>query len=342
MKKGGRKIVKLKWFQQKWLRNLILIFLSIVITYQTIALITYSPNRTQVLGITYSKQQAEYLGLDWKATYITLLDELKVKYIRLPIYWEDVEKIQGRFNFDDIDWQLKEASRRNLHVTLVLGTRQPRWPECHVPNWTKELSPGQFQDAVYRLVTLEAQRYNLSSVVEEFQVENEPLLNLFGECPRADRNMLRNEVDIVRAITNKPVVITGSGELAPWYYESKWSDILGSTLYRVTWNKYVGYSSYWVIPSSLYRVKAWVFGKDISNFWISELQMEPWFPNGDINIPLAEQYKSMSPVHLRKNLDFAYDTNAPRIYLWGAEWWVYTKEVLKVNEIWDTVKSFKW
>lgn len=341
-KKGGKKITKIKWFQSKWLRNLILVVLSFIVLYQLIAIITYAPNRKQELGITFSTQQAKFLGLDWKKTYITLLDELKIKYVRLPIYWEDVELVQNNFNFEDIDWQLHEASKRNVQVTLVLGARQPRWPECHIPKWTKDLSPGQYRDAVFKLVTLEAQRYSLSSSVKEFQVENEPLLNLFGECPKADKYMLRDEVDIVRAITDKPIVLTGSGELAPWYYESKWSDIFGSTLYRVTWNKYLGYSGYWIIPSSLYRVKAFIFGKDISNFWISELQMEPWFPNGDVNVPLTEQYRSMSPNQLNKNLDYAYQTNAPRIYLWGAEWWIYTKEILKTDEIWNVVKSFNW
>lgn len=324
------------------MRNLVLIFLFIFVIYQAIALITYSPNRKQVLGITYSKQQAEFLGLDWKAAYLTLLDELKVKYVRLPIYWENIEPEQGKIDFSEIDWQIREAAKRNLHVTLVLGARQPRWPECHVPKWTKDLSAEKYQEVIYNLVALETNRYNLSASVEEFQVENEPLLNLFGECPRANKNILRNEVDIVRAITNKPVVLTGSGELAPWFYESKWSDILGSTLYRITWNKYLGYSSYWEIPASLYRVKAFIFGKDISNFWISELQMEPWFPNGKINVPLEEQYRSMSPKQLIKNLNFAYQTNSPRIYLWGAEWWVYTKEKLGTDEIWNVVKTFDW
>lgn len=343
--KGGKtkiKEIKLKWFQRRWLRNLILFLLFFIAIYQLIALITYAPNRKQVLGITYSKQQAEFLGLDWKAAYLTLLDELNVKYVRLPIYWEDIEPVQNKIDFSNIDWQIREAAKRNLHVTLVLGARQPRWPECHLPLWAKKLAPEQYRDAIYNLVAQEAHRYNLSAVVEEFQVENEPLLNLFGECSPADKNMLRNEVDIVRAITSKPVVITGSGELAPWYYESKWSDILGSTLYRITWNRYVGYSGYWMIPASLYRVKAFIFGKEISKFWISELQMEPWFPGGNVNVPLEEQFRSMSPNQLQKNLNYAYQTNSPRIYLWGAEWWVYTKEVLKTDEIWDVVKGFNW
>lgn len=333
---------KLKWFQRKSLRNIVLFILTFIVIYQVIAIITYSPNRQQVLGITYSKKHAEFLGLDWRDTYIKLLDELQVKYVRLPIYWDDVETIQNNYHFNDIDWQLMEAAKRNIHVTLVLGARQPRWPECHLPEWTKTLSPGQYRDEIFRIVALEAQRYSLSSVVEEFQVENEPLLDLFGECPTADKNMLRQEIDIVKAVSDKPIVLTGSGELAPWYYESKWSDIFGSTLYRVTWNKYIGYSSYWMIPSSLYRVKAFIFGKDISKFWISELQMEPWFPGGNVNVPLDEQYRSMSPKQLQKNLNYAYQTNAPRIYLWGAEWWVYTKEVLKTDEIWDVVKGFNW
>jgi len=343
--KGGKKKLKkakLKWFRSRWLRNLVLIFLSLVVVYQTIAIITYSPQREQEIGITFSKQQASSLGLDWKKTYQALLDELKIKYVRLPIYWEDVEKEQGKFDFTDINWQLREAAMRNVKVTLVLGMRQPRWPECHVPDWTKDLSADKFREAVLSLVTIETQKYYIHSAVENFQVENEPLLDLFGECPKADKGLLRDEIGIVRAISDKPVVITASGELAPWYYESKWSDILGSTLYRITWSPVFGYQNYWMMPASLYRVKAFLFGKDIQDFWISELQMEPWFPNGIIDVPLSEQFKSMSPQQLSKNLNYAYQTNSPRIYLWGAEWWVYTKEVLKTDDIWNVVKTFKW
>jgi hypothetical protein len=42
-------------------------------------------------GVTYSGQQAKSLGLDSQNVYLEILDDLKVKKIRLSAYWDEVE-----------------------------------------------------------------------------------------------------------------------------------------------------------------------------------------------------------------------------------------------------------
>lgn len=322
--------------------GIVIIFFCIFLTYTAIAFQTYDKNRQPKFGITYSKQYAQYLGLDWQQTYIALLDELKVKFVRLPIFWEEVEPKDNQFNFTDVDWLLDQSRARGVKVVLTVGWRQPRWPECHAPEWVKKLPPEERNMQLFDLLATEINRYKNNAEVEIWQVENEPLLNVFGECPNADPVLLKQEIDLVRTIDDRPIMITASGELALWNRESKWGDILGSTLYRITWNKYLGYSSYWMIPSSLYRVKAFIFGHDLNKFWISELQMEPWFPSGKIDVSLDEQFKSMSPDQMVRNYNYANNTNAARNYLWGAEWWYYTKVKLDTEEIWETAKKFDW
>ena len=71
-----------------------------------------------------------------------------------------------------------------------------------------------------------------------WQVENEPLLDIFGICPKSDIEFLQKEVDLVRSLDDRKIIITASGEASFWERESKISDIFGTTLYRTVWNKY--------------------------------------------------------------------------------------------------------
>jgi len=59
----------------------------------------FGKNKNIIWGATFSKLQAEELGLDWVQVYGTMIDELNFKIIRLPIYWPDVEKNQASMIF---------------------------------------------------------------------------------------------------------------------------------------------------------------------------------------------------------------------------------------------------
>jgi hypothetical protein len=44
------------------------------------------------------------MGLDWKQAYIAMLDDLNVKQIRVPIYWDEIEPRYQEYNFSDYDF----------------------------------------------------------------------------------------------------------------------------------------------------------------------------------------------------------------------------------------------
>jgi hypothetical protein len=97
------------------------------------------PPRPDVrLGLTFSARYAADLGLDWRETYRALLDEIGVRRLRLPVYWDLIEREKGRTDFEDLDWQIAEAKKRGATLILAIGQRVPRWPECHIPAWAKE------------------------------------------------------------------------------------------------------------------------------------------------------------------------------------------------------------
>src|SRR3989344_2063058 len=130
-------------------------------------------------GVTFSPKFAEYLALDWKKIYIQILDELGVKNLRLPAYWDELEAKENAFNFDDVDFMIKEASIRHVKVILVVGAKQPRWPECHYPAWAKALSLPERRSKTLEIIQEVVQRYKDQQSIWAWQVENEPFLLFF-------------------------------------------------------------------------------------------------------------------------------------------------------------------
>ena len=83
-------------------------------------------------GINFSQKHAENLGLNWKETYLALLDDLKVKNIKLITHWDLIEPNKDDYRFEDLDWQIKKAEDYNAKILLVIGMKTGRWPECHI------------------------------------------------------------------------------------------------------------------------------------------------------------------------------------------------------------------
>lgn len=334
-KKGGDK--------KKHPKILLLIFISVlifVLVYTLLAFISYNPQRKTVFGVTFSQTFAEYLRLNWQEAYLAMLDDLKVKYLRLPTYWESIEPQKDQYDFVDIDWQIKEAAKRQVKIILVLGRRQPRWPECHDPGWVKDLSAEDSQKQLYKTMAKVVERYKDVPAIEIWQVENEPFLDFFGRCPKISYKLLEEEVAYVRSLDTRPVLITDSGELSTWFPAIKDGDYFGSTLYRITYNKYIGYFRYFFIPPSYYRVKAFLWGKSLEKTFIAELQTEPWFPDGPLDSPLAKHLETMNPKLFNEHAEFARQTNLGRVYFWGVEWWYWLKTTQKYDLIWEEAKKY--
>lgn len=279
-------------------------------------------------GVTFSPRYARYLGLDWQKTYLQILDELKVKNLRLPSYWNSLQPEEGKYNFSDTDFMLDEAVKRAVKVILVIGARQPRWPECHMPSWAKLLTITQRQQRVLAFVKLIVERYQDNPSIWAWQVENEPLLPYFGEnCDKYDENFLKSEVELVRKLGKRPLILADSGELGAWVVPMKLSDILGISVYRTVYDPILGYRTYPLLPY-LYNLKSALvrrfFAQANLKTIITELQAEPWLSMNDPKDNTAEaQARLFSENNLKANVDYAKRTGFDEIYLWGAEWWYW-------------------
>lgn len=291
---------------------------------------SYHFPKNLIYGVTFSPTYAQYLQLDWHQVFIRTLDELKVKELRIPTYWSAIEKNEGEFSFEDVTFMITEAEKRGARVILVVGFRQPRWPECHLPEWAADLSLKQKRLKILQFIQKTTERYKDKKSVWAFQVENEPFLPFFGEnCDKGDIDFLKGEVELVRSLSGKSIIISDSGELGNWIVPMQLSDIFGSTLYRDVYNPVMGYFSYPVLPY-LYNIKSQIvrgiFARKNEKTIIVELQAEPWLL-GATSAKSPDQQAMVFPAdRLRENIDYAKKVGFDTTYLWGVEWWFWMEK----------------
>jgi len=278
-------------------------------------------------GVTFSEQYANDLGLDWKQVFIATLDELNVKHFRITVPWDQIEPKDGVYDFSDIDWMLEQARTRGATAFLAIGRRTPRWPECHTPDWAKMDGLTVENEKLLALLKAEVDHFKGNKTVVAWQVENEPLLDVFGVCPPGDAKLLAEEVHAVKATDEtRPIIITDSGELSFWVRTGINADILGISMYRVSWNKWLGYFYYPITPA-FYRQKAEALYPIVKKVIVTELQAEPWPANQTAlaATPIPEQYKSMTIKRFQDNVEFARRVGFSEVYLWGVEWWYWIR-----------------
>ncbi len=302
---------------------IIALILFIVWLYQA----DFSRGQNFVFGVTFSQKYATELKLDWRETLRAMLNDLKIKQFRLVAYWDLLEPEPGQYDFSDLDWQVNEVARLGGQIILALGQRVPRWPECHWPNWLYRYDQEQKNEKILALLEQIVNRYKNNPGIIAWQVENEPWLKVFGQCPPPDADFYQQELDLVRSLDARPVSITESGELSTWLKGGSRANWLGVSVYRITWNNWLGYF-YYPLPPAHYYLKSRLveFLTKTEKVFVSEMQAEPWLWQPILNVHLAEQYHSMNLDKFKTNLVYARKTGLSPIYLWGAEWWYWLKE----------------
>lgn len=279
------------------------------------------------LGVSFDPEYAGSLQLDPANVFKMLAYDWKFKYFRMPLHWDKVESEKGKFNFSEMDYYVKEAERSGAKVMLAIGNKTPRWPECHIPKWAGELHSAEYHKALENYLLTAVEHFKNNSAVEIWQVENEPFLQ-FGNCLRLTNDELRNEISLVKQVDpNHPVLVADSGELTLWNITAKAGDLFGMTMYRVVWNKYIGYWNYDWLPAAFYRLKLALVGRPLETSFVVELQAEPWAQNTSLDqMTIQDQGKSMDLARFKKNLNYVKRVGVDRAYLWGGEWWSWLEE----------------
>jgi hypothetical protein len=299
-------------------------------------------NQITKFGVTFSPRQAERLGLEPNEVLVNLLDDMGIKRFRLMSYWDDIEKTKGTYDYSVLDWQIDEVVKRGGEITLAIGLRQPRWPECYVPDWAKNLTIEEYRSELDMFISNTVNRYKDNPNLESWQLENEFHLSVFGNCPDHNRRRLVEEYQLVKSVdSKKPVILSLANNYFGYPVGDPRPDNFGVSVYaRVYENRFLkNYISY-PFPSWYYGGRAGVTefltGKDSI---LHELQLEPWGPKDITEMTINEQNKSMDTKRVSRQLKYAQDAGFKTIDLWGSEWWYWKKTKTGNPEIWNIIKK---
>ena len=296
------------------------------------------------LGTTFIADYAEYLGLEPKQTLNAILSDLNMKNVRLVSYWSDIEQSQGTYDFSGLDWQFAMAAKYGAKVSLTIGLRQPRWPECHMPTWADNEPTSVWEPQLYAFMKAVINHYKNNPVLVSYQLENEFFMKIFGDCTNFDRSRLTEEYNMVKQLDpSRPVIVARSDNWVGIPVRGPTPDEFAISVYKRVWDyhftkRYVEYPFPPWYYSFLAGAEEMISGKDMV---IHEMQAEPWLPPGMTisKDTLAEQYKTMNASILQKRIKYSEDTGMREIYLWGAEWWYWLKTTQNDPSVWNVAKQ---
>lgn len=349
LSRRGMVWLKRQWQAGWWQRGVIalvaVIFLGVSFMYSVAQWYFFKHRNTPVqLGATFIPDYAERYGLDPQETMQAMISDLGVKRFRLVSYWTRGEAEQGTYNFDFLDWQMEKAHAADAKVSLAIGLRQPRWPECHMPEWAKSMPMTEWSPKLHDYIQAVVERYRDHPALESWQLENEYFLKAFGDCPDFTRERLVSEFNLVKDLDrNTPVVISMSNNAIGTPLYEPTPDEWAISIYKRVWDKNITkrYFEY-PIPAWYYAFRAGFTeatrGRDV---FAHELQAEAWLPEG-YRMETAhteELYKSMSPDMLEHRFRYGVATGMKKVDLWGVEWWYYMKQKRHAPELWDVARE---
>lgn len=329
-------------FNKLWMSLLLIAVLLVSSMYGIAQWYIYTQRDVPMrVGVTFISKYAKTLNVDPEETLEAILTDLKPSQVRLVSYWNEIETSPGVYDFSNLDWQFEKVAKHNSKVSLAIGLRQPRWPECHPPTWQINAPKEVRYQELLKVMSATINHYKDHPALESYQLENEFFLSVFGECPDFDRQRLINEFNAVKALDpNHPVIISRSNNAIGFPINQPKPDIYGVSVYKRVWDRNLT-KRYFEYP-----FPAWFYGFlaggskiiDGRDLIIHELQAESWTPDGynTVTAPTEELYKSMNPERLADRFEYARASGIKHIDLWGAEWWYAMKVNRDQPELWNT------
>lgn len=311
----------------------ILLILGIIIVCFTLVLFALArkekPERIQY-GISYNVPYVHELGLNEEDVLDAFINELGVRNFRMSAHWTLIEPEKDRYDFSWMDRDLKKVEDADGKVIFGVGRRLPRWPECHVPGWARELSWEDRKEEIREYIEAVVTRYKNSPAITHWQVENEPYLEVFANdhCQDLDEAFFEEEIALVRSLDpTRPILVTDSGNLGTWKGAYSHGDAFGTSVYVYFWNPELGQFKT-ILPPWFYRAKESimeiVYGK--KETFLIELSLEPWLLEPVAQVPIETQYTRMDMQKMNEILRYAEKTRYEKQYLWGGEWWYWLRE----------------
>lgn len=134
---------------------------------------------------------------------IKLLDQLGVSIIRVDFAWTLIEKEEGVFNFDRLDYIVKKCQEKNIEILAVLGYSAP-WTGAEWNN------PPNDKEAFLRYIKTTVSRYFNS--VKYWEFWNEPD-SFFYWQPQDEMktytHLLKKVYPLIKSIDPEAIVLLG-------------------------------------------------------------------------------------------------------------------------------------
>jgi hypothetical protein len=286
---------------------------------------------------------------EWCASVLdTLFTETGAHTVRLSLQWDDIEPREGTFDFSLTDALIASAARNQATVMLTVGMKAQRDPEFYIPDWARvgvDTSDGTvlsdsplLRQRALTMVAEAVQHFASSPVIDSWGAENEAYIS---SDRAAEYSLSREYVGAVVATIRandperRPVSINHAQHFVMdrrWQTVLADSDILGQSMYPARNVDVLGLHLVVdimqigpLMPNYAYQARqAKAMGKP---FWVTELQAEPWTDEDSRLITPAHPSSNLDPAGLLRNVRYARQTGAQRIYLWGAEWWLYEQRL---------------
>ena len=301
-------------------------------------------NEPLVWGVTFIADYARYFDLDAKETFLAIRDDLSFKRFRLVSYWESIEKTPGVYDFSELDWQFDRVEEVGGEVTLAIGLRQPRWPECHIPSFYNEQPSDVWYPKLQDFMKAVIERYRDRPALKDYQLENEYFLGVFGDCKRfgAPRSRLIEEFSFVKNLdSNHPIILSLANNYFGLPVGQPRADQFGVSVYKRVFDYTVTHRYFeYPFPSWYYSWRAgWLEILTGRSSMLHELQAEPWPPMSVKEASVEEQDKSMDAKRLHERIGYAEAIGFRDVDFWGAEWWYWRKVHYNDPSLWEAVRT---
>lgn len=294
------------------------------------------------------------------ATLGELIEATGARHLRISVEWSQVQPAQGAYDFRLVDALLAEAHARGAKVLLTVGVKAQRHPEYYIPDWvldrldaeaTRQDIPGlgeaeyisedpHLRSAAVAMVAAVVAHTWSSPAIEAWGADNEPYVRssrgLGWEDWSLSSEFIREEIAVIRANdpAARPVSVNHGQHFVfdrRWRYAIEDSDVLGVSIYPFRNDNIFGRRI--VIPileigplAPNYAHQGRTARAAGKQFWITEMQGEPWFTTDPRTVGPENPSPNLSPAKFRKSIEYARRSGASRVYLWGAEWWLMERE----------------
>ena len=295
-------------------------------------------------GISLSHHQLKELKIDLD---YALNESIKHQfaYVRLSLYWNEIEKNKNIYDFSIIKKILDFYQKNQQEIILTVGVKAQRWPEYYWPEYTenKNLSNQKTKESLLKFIETSIQELKAYSCIEYWQLENEPLDPSGPHQDVIPLNVLQKEAALIKRLNQRPIIISVWGnEIIKRNLLDQLSSItdhIGLDLYYKLFIRKILKKSIYLGPlQSSKELKKYLAKFPKINFWITELQAEPW--EKDAKAYLSLNPRSISPQQLLNNFKKASLLDVDKILFWGFEYWLW-KKIKGDNSYFKLLKEIK-